>query len=72
MIIGGTTNWYRDHLNFELIDKFVENTEKQVAQSILEYEEKKQTVQVVYDAGEDGHIEVHSDSRAPGATFKHV
>ena len=50
MIIGGTANWYRDHLNFELIDKFVENTEKQVAQSILDYEEKKQIIKVV---GED-------------------
>lgn len=63
MIIGGTVNWYRDHVNFELIDKFVENTEKQVAQSILEYEEKKRTIQVVYDAGEDGEymdlVETH-------------
>ncbi len=63
MIVGGTVNWYRDHVSFELIDKFVENTEKQVAQSILEYEEKKRTIQVVYDAGEDGEymdlVETH-------------
>jgi hypothetical protein len=53
MIIGGTVNWYRDHLSFELIDKFVENTEKQVAQSILDYEQNRRTVPVAFDAEED-------------------
>ena len=56
MLLGTVLSWYRHDVSFsaELIDSFVRSVEKQVADSIVRYEEEKQTQLVHYDAGEDG------------------